>query len=97
MDFLILQDSIVFFLFLAIALIYFLIVAKKNGFNIYTIILFSIYIICSYSSYNIMVKPIHDFNIAIPRTGIYHFKVIGPLAPIDIIFLLLFAFVFMKK
>lgn len=97
MDFLILQDSIVFFLFLAIAFIYFLIIAKKNGFNIYTIILFSIYIICSYSSYNIMVKPIHDFNIAIPRTGIYHFKVIGPLAPIDIIFLLLFAFVFMKK
>ncbi|KYQ95119.1 hypothetical protein AWY96_17145 [Serratia plymuthica] len=97
MGVLILEDSIVFFAFLIAAFIYILRVAKKNKFNIYTILIFSIYIICSYSSYNIMVKPIHDFNIAIPRTAIYHFKVAGPFAPIDVIFLFIFAFVCLKK
>ncbi|AYO37046.1 MULTISPECIES: hypothetical protein [Serratia] len=97
MGILILEDSILFFVFLFLALIYFYKTAKKNKFNIYTVLIFLIYIICSYSSYNIMVKPIHDFNIAIPRTAIYHFKVAGPLAPIDVIFLLIFSFVCFKK
>ncbi len=97
MGVLILEDSIVFFIFLFLALIYLYKTAKKNKFNIYTVLIFFIYIVCSYSSYNIMVKPIHDFNIAIPRTAIYHFKVAGPLAPIDVVFLLIFAFVCLKK
>jgi hypothetical protein len=44
-----------------------------------------------------MVKPIHDYNMAIARTFIFHFKVIGPLAPLDIVFLLSLIFIGIRK
>lgn len=44
-----------------------------------------------------MVKPIHDYNMAIARTFIFHFKVIGPLAPLDIVFLISLMFIGLRK
>lgn len=42
------------------------------------------------SSYNIMVKPIHDNNMIIFRTFIWRYKIIGPLGIMDLIFIILF-------
>lgn len=43
------------------------------------------------SSYNIMVKQIHDFNILIPRNFIWNFDLLGPLSVYDTLFLAVLA------
>lgn len=48
-----------------------------------------LYLVGTYSSYNIMVKPLHDFNRVVPRTAFFHLEVIGPFAPADLLGLLL--------
>ncbi len=48
-----------------------------------------LYLLGTYSSYNIMVKPIHDYNRVIARTFFYHQKVLGPLAVVDLLVLIL--------
>ncbi|WP_165877149.1 hypothetical protein [Serratia marcescens] len=94
---LILQDSFVFIAFLTMGVLYILRVGKKYGFGLYAKSFLILYAICSYSSYNIMVKPIHDYNLSVPRTFIYHFKLVGPLAPVDVIFLGLLFVITLKK
>lgn len=42
------------------------------------------------SSYNIMVKPIHDYNTIILRNFIWRYKLIGPIGITDLIFIILF-------
>lgn len=94
---LIFYDSILFVFFLVVAFLFISWVSRKYSLGGYPKLFLWLYTLCSFSSYNIMVKPIHDYNLAIPRTFIYHFKVIGPLAPIDIAFLALLLVVFLKK
>lgn len=87
---LIIYDSIVFLgLFLAFAYLYR--IAARFHLNFYSVTLFSLYVLCSYSSYNIMVMPIHDYNIAIARNIIYHYKIFGFISVIDIVFIIIFA------
>ncbi|CAI0858123.1 Uncharacterised protein [Serratia quinivorans] len=90
-------DSIVFFVFLFIAFLILLRFKRTNSISKSFFILLIFYVVCSYSSYNMMVKPIHDYNMAIARTFIFHFKVIGPLAPLDIVFLLSLIFIGIRK
>ncbi len=90
-------DSIVFFIFLFIAFLILLRFKRTNSISKSFFILLIFYVVCSYSSYNMMVKPIHDYNMAIARTFIFHFKVIGPLAPLDIVFLLSLVFIGIRK
>ncbi|CAI1592051.1 Uncharacterised protein [Serratia proteamaculans] len=90
-------DSIVFFIFLFIAFLILLRFKRTNSISKSFFILLIFYVVCSYSSYNMMVKPIHDYNMAIARTFIFHFKVIGPLAPLDIVFLLSLIFIGIRK
>lgn len=81
---LIIYDSIVFLgLFLAFAYLYR--IAARFHLNFYSVTLFSLYVLCSYSSYNIMVMPIHDYNIAIARNIIYHYKIFSFISVIDIV------------
>lgn len=42
------------------------------------------------SSYNIMIKPIHDYNRVIPRNFIWNYDVLGPLSMMDVLFVGLF-------
>lgn len=44
------------------------------------------------SSYNIMIKRVHDFNLIIPRTFLYFAEIIGPFTFLDII-LIVFDFI----
>ncbi|MBH2546027.1 hypothetical protein I5Q23_13925 [Serratia marcescens] len=90
-------DSIVFFIFIAIAMLILFYFKKSEKISKSFLLLLIFYVACSYSSYNMMVKPIHDYNMAIARTFIFHFKVIGPLAPLDIIFLLTLMLIVLKK
>lgn len=94
---LIILDSIVFFITLIIGFLYVWRFNKKNNIGYSFLVLMFFYIICSYSSYNIMVKPIHDYNLAIPRTFIFHFKVFGPLVPLDILSVLALFFIIIRK
>ncbi|HFS8200519.1 TPA: hypothetical protein ACH2JW_001450 [Serratia marcescens] len=84
---LVVLDSIFFIGFLIAALIILYFFYKKYELNRSFAFLLFTYIIFSYSSYNIMVMPIHDFNIPIARTFIYHYKVIGLFSSADIFFL----------
>ncbi|MFN2994119.1 hypothetical protein ACOMDM_07695 [Serratia plymuthica] len=90
-------DSIVFFVFLAIAIFILFRFKRINKISKSFFFLLLFYVVCSYSSYNMMVKPIHDYNMAIARTFIFHFKVIGPLAPLDIVFLISLMFIGLRK
>ncbi|HAT3693757.1 MULTISPECIES: hypothetical protein [Serratia] len=87
---LIIYDSIVFFLGLFLAFAYLYRIAARFHLNFYSVTLFSLYVLCSYSSYNIMVMPIHDYNIAIARNIIYHYKIFGFISVIDIVFIIIF-------
>lgn len=84
---LVVLDSIFFIGFLIAALIILYFFYKKYELNRSFAFLLFTYIIFSYSSYNIMVMPIHDFNIPIARTFIYHYKIIGLFSSADIFFL----------
>ncbi|WP_199635218.1 hypothetical protein JEM67_08630 [Serratia sp. PAMC26656] len=90
-------DSIVFFVFLSIAIFILFRFKRINSISKSFFFLLLFYVVCSYSSYNMMVKPIHDYNMAIARTFIFHFKVIGPLAPLDIVFLISLMFIGLRK
>lgn len=47
-----------------------------------------LYIAGTLSSYNIMVKPVHDYNLVIPRTFLTHGKFVGPLSVLDALMIL---------
>lgn len=87
---LVIYDSIVFFLGLFLAFAYLYRIAVRFHLNFYSVTLFSLYVLCSYSSYNIMVMPIHDYNVAIARNIIYHYKIFGFISIVDIIFITIF-------
>ncbi|RCK54065.1 hypothetical protein TH25_01605 [Thalassospira profundimaris] len=76
---------------LTVAALIYAFINQRSNFN-----LIFLYIIATYSSYNIMVKPIHDFNIVIARNYIYHQKAVGPLSWIDIIFFAFLVFYLAK-
>lgn len=88
-DSLIVYDTLVFFAGLLVAFIYLYRISQKYSFDFHAVMLFLIYILCSYSSYNIMVMPIHDYNIAIARNFIYHYKSLKFLSITDIVFVML--------
>ncbi|BEO36787.1 hypothetical protein SMQE08_08750 [Serratia marcescens] len=94
---LIFLDSVVFFITLIVVSVYVRHFNKKYKMGFAFLVLMFFYVICSYSSYNIMVKPIHDYNLAIPRTFIFHFKVIGPLVPLDILCVVTLLFIVLRK
>lgn len=94
---LIFADSIVFFISLVVSFLYVWRFNKNYKLGGAFLFLMFFYIICSYSSYNIMVKPIHDYNLAIPRTFIFHYKVFGPLAPLDILCVLALFIIIIRK
>ncbi|HED3709618.1 TPA: hypothetical protein R4186_000580 [Serratia marcescens] len=84
---LVMFDSIVFLVFLFIGLSALYIFRKKYKLGVNLTIFLLVYIIFSYSSYNLMVMPIHDFNIPVARNFIYHFKLISALSLSDVIIL----------
>lgn len=55
-----------------------------------------LYIAGTYSSYNIMIKPIMDFNLVVPRNFLYHYKLLGPLSMLDLL-MILCCFIFVAK
>lgn len=57
-------------IFLGINLIFIFFIAKKN-INIKSKIVYFLIFLTFNSSYNIMIKRIHDFNLGIPRNFIY--------------------------
>lgn len=73
-------DSINFLLFILIAFI--LISKKMKGIKR---LYFYLYILFTYSSYNILIKPIHDYNIVIPRTALFHMKTVSIFSIADVI------------
>jgi len=93
-------DSIVFLSSVIIALVF---LVKRTRHNKYLLTLGIIYILGTFSSYNIMVKPIMDYLIIVPRNAFYHLKLIGPaslsdvLMIIGIIFIMLYSFLYKKR
>ncbi|WP_222930410.1 hypothetical protein, partial [Serratia marcescens] len=87
---LIFYDGVVFLLGVLFALLYLYHISRTLKFNCYTVVLFFLYVIFSYSSYNIMVMPIHDYNVAVARNFIYHYKVLSILSIADVLFIVLF-------
>lgn len=82
----ILIDSIIFCL-VNIYIIFWVLLKKiSRKDKLYYIIFF----IILNSSYNMMVKPVHDYNLNIARTFIWRYKVIASLSIFDIIFLIFF-------
>ncbi|BEM86424.1 hypothetical protein SME46J_08940 [Serratia marcescens] len=86
-------DSFFFLVGLFFALYYLYSFSKGRGFSRYLFIFLLYYIICSYSSYNMMVMPIHDFNIPVARNFIYHYKIYSILSPLDIVSIVFLFFV----
>lgn len=78
-------DSILFVISLIVAII-FVVKNSKSTFRIFLII----YVLMTYSSYNIMIKPIHDYNIVIPRTALFHYKLISILSIADVLMIVTF-------
>jgi hypothetical protein len=95
-DSLILYDSIVFFVGLFLAFVYLYYIVRKFNFDYNVVALFILYVICSYSSYNIMVMPIHDYNLPVARNFIYHYKVFSIFSITDIVFFALSAFIIIR-
>jgi len=88
-------DSILFVISLIIAIV-FVIKNSKSTFRIFLII----YVLMTYSSYNIMIKPIHDYNIVIPRTALFHYKLVSILSIADVLMIItfiIFAVLYIKK
>lgn len=86
-DSLVMFDSVVFLVFLFLGGVALYIFNSRYRLGVNLTIFLLVYIIFSYSSYNLMVMPIHDFNIPVARNFIYHFKVISILSPSDVIIL----------
>ena len=78
----IILDSLIFFLSSFILVYY---VSKQKNLNFKEKIAFSIFFIILNSSYNIMIKSIHDYNVSIPRTFLYRFKILGPFSILDFV------------
>ena len=78
-------DGIVFILTLVLGLAY----VMRTSLGKERLFL-SLYVLTTYSSYNLMVKPVHDYNLVVPRTFIFHYELFGPLNSVDIIFIFLF-------
>jgi len=76
-------DAVLFAITLAFGLF-----TALRGTSKYLKLFLVLYVFITYSSYNIMIKPIHDYNVVIPRNFIFHFQ-IKYLNVIDIFFLLL--------
>ncbi len=85
---LVLLDSLFFVALLCVALGFLLFFSKKHKLGKFISFLLFIYIVFSYSSYNIMVMPIHDFNMPIARNFVYHYKLLGVFSFADIFFLM---------
>lgn len=75
-------------IFLGINLIFIFFIAKKN-INIKSKIVYFLIFLTFNSSYNIMIKRIHDFNLGIPRNFIWTTKVISSFSIYDMIFVIL--------
>jgi len=82
---LIVFDSAIFIFFIIVGFIYLIKVSRRYNLSAAFVFFLAIYIVLSYSSYNLMVMPIHDFNIPIPRTFIYHYKVFSSFSPLDLL------------
>ncbi|CAI0883136.1 Uncharacterised protein [Serratia entomophila] len=91
---LVISDSIFFIIFLCVALFVLYLFSKKYKLSSAVLLLLFIYIVFSYSSYNIMVMPIHDFNVPIARTFVYHFKIFSVFSFADIFFLIVLVVLF---
>ena len=78
-------DSILFIVSLFIAFIF---IFKKTNASLRWFLI--MYVLLTYSSYNIMIKPIHDYNIVIPRTAFFHLKIISILSVADIFMIITF-------
>lgn len=75
-------DTIIFFISNIILAIY---VFKNKKLDRKEKIAYTIFFIILNSSFNIMMKKIHNYNMAIPRTYIYRKKLVGPISALDII------------
>lgn len=75
-------DSIIFFVSNIILAIY---VFENKELNRKEKIAYTLFFIILNSSFNIMMKKIHNYNTVIPRTYIYRKKIIGPISALDII------------
>ena len=78
-------DSIIFIVSNLILGIY---VFKNKKLNLKEKIAYTIFFIILNSSYNIMMKTVHDYNKVIPRTFIYREKLIGSFTLLDIVCIL---------
>lgn len=67
----------------------FIILINKKKVNFYSKLAICLLFLAFNSSYNIMVKRVHDFNIQIPRNFIWNFDVISSFSLFDLIFILL--------
>lgn len=86
-------DSVIFFIVNIIIIIYVL-SKKKIGFK--SKIFYILLLIVFNSSFNIMIKLIHDYNIVIPRNFIWTYKAISSFSIMDILFILILCFNFPK-
>lgn len=87
----ILFDALNFSLFLFMALCYAFLLKRRISKVVGRWFVFLL-IITSYSSYNIMVAPVHDYNQVISRTFMYHQKIFGPFNLVDVLFIVTIAF-----
>ncbi|HHW3984044.1 TPA: hypothetical protein ACTW1J_000112 [Raoultella planticola] len=81
--------NLAFFLFMALSYAFILKRRIAKGIGQWFVFLL---IITSYSSYNIMVAPVHDYNQVISRTFMYHQKIFGPFNLVDVLFIITTAF-----
>lgn len=88
----VIADSIIFILEFLLLLFWFYITPVKGV----TRWFFFLYGVITFSSYNLYIKVIQDFNIPIPRTFLNKFKIVGPFYPIDILILVLFIYIVIK-
>lgn len=80
-------------------------IMKNKKLNFKEKICYFLFFVLLNSSYNIMIKRVHDYNLIIPRTFIYRHKILGPFSILDFfcIFIilknikLLFSIIFKNK
>lgn len=82
----IILDSILFY----IVNIYIVVYVMKKNIPYKEKISYILLFIIMNSSYNIMIKPIHEFNKLIPRNFIWNYEIIGPIGIMDLLFFILF-------
>lgn len=88
MEFSLKLDSIIFLI--STLLIVIILLSKKIGYK--SKLFYIITFIAFNSSYNIMIKPIHDYNKVVPRNFIWHKDIISSFKLYDIIFIIIFIF-----